>query len=509
MNKKLITTTIKRKEESQKKVDNRIISNLTFNEIQFLSKNGKTVEIEHEKGFTKVLDSYSKYGPGYEISFDDGSKILCGKDHRFLILSNFTKIWRTAEEINCNDLFAGKCGDYKKMLKKVPVQPQHWVDFSVEAEDESYYQNGIIHHNSGKSFSIYMLSRYLTEQGKRILLVVPSVSLVTRMYSDFMSYNWDLDEKPHLIFSGKEKYTNASMTISTYQSITNETVDFFDSFDAVIVDECQQTIAVSIKKILSKCINAEYKIGFTGTLHEHETDALTTIGYLGPVIYELRTKNLIENKQVSDLLIINTFLRYTQEDIKKNKERNYQGEVEFINEEDRRFVVFDTICKIAKPKDENILVLCMNKEPMYRLKKHLEEKYGNEFDIELYYGDIKADKREEIRSNMEKSKRKILIGTYGSISVGVSIKRIHHVVFFSSYKSKIKVLQAIGRGLRLHESKSRVYVWDIIDDLSRVTRTGNVVYNHVMLHWINDRMRYYKEQEFETKKFVIELPKCK
>ena len=63
----------------------------------------------------------------------------------------------------------------------------------------------------------------------------------------------------------------------------------------------------------------------------------------------------------------------------------------------------------------------MNKEPMYRLKKHLEEKYGNDFDIELYYGDIKADKREEIRSNMEKSKRKILIGTYGSISVGVSI----------------------------------------------------------------------------------------
>ena len=59
----------------------------------------------------------------------------------------------------------------------------------------------------------------------------------------------------------------------------------------------------------------------------------------------------------------------------------------------------------------------------------------------------------------------------------------------------------------MHESKAKVYVWDIIDDLSRVTRTGNVVYNHVMLHWINDRMRYYKEQEFETKKYVIELPK--
>ncbi len=52
-------------------------------------------------------------------------------------------------------------------------------------------------------------------------------------------------------------------------------------------------------------------------------------------------------------------------------------------------------------------------------------------------------------------------------------------------------------------------MWDIIDDLSRVTRTGNVIYNHVMLHWLNDRMRYYKEQEFETKKYVIELPQSK
>ena len=120
LNKKLITTTVKRKEESPKKVDNRTITNLTFNEIKFLSENGRNIEIEHETGFTKVLESYSKYGPGFEISFDDNSKIRCGKDHRFLVISNFTKIWRTAEEINCNDLFAGKLGDYKKMLKK------HW-----------------------------------------------------------------------------------------------------------------------------------------------------------------------------------------------------------------------------------------------------------------------------------------------------------------------------------------------------------------------------------------------
>jgi type I site-specific restriction endonuclease len=106
---------------------------------------------------------------------------------------------------------------------------------------------------------------------------------------------------------------------------------------------------------------------------------------------------------------------------------------------------------------------------------------------------------------MENSKRSIIIGTYGSISTGVSIKRLHHVVFFSSYRSKIKVLQSIGRGLRLHETKSMMYVWDIVDDLSYVTRTGTTHYNHVMKHWVDDRMRYYKEQGFTTKKWIFKI----
>lgn len=494
------------KKPEPKKCDEIIETDLTFAQVKKLVDSGKKVEIKHPvDGFTKVTDSYVKNGPGYEIVFDDGSIVKCGKDHWFRVISSYTKIWRTAEEVNHNDLFAGVDGDYKRMVKKTPIPSQSWIDFSVAAEDESYLQNGIVHHNSGKSFSIYLLARWLIEHGNKVLLVVPSVSLVTQMYSDFMKYNWDLDEKPAMIYSGQDKNIDCFMTITTYQSIYKEPADWFDQFDAVLIDEAHQTTALSIKGILSKCRHSKYKLGFTGTLHEHETDVMSTVGYLGPVIYELKTKDLIEKGQVSNLTIVNTFVRYPDEEIEKNKHRNYQGEVDYINEERRRLGVLDTIIDVAAKKDENVLILCTNKEPMYVIEKYLNKKYGDSFSVQLYHGDVKADKREEIREGMENSKRSIIIGTYGSISTGVSIKRLHHVVFFSSYRSKIKVLQSIGRGLRLHETKSMMYVWDIVDDLSYVTRTGTTHYNHVMKHWVDDRMRYYKEQGFTTKKWVFKI----
>ena len=85
------------------------------------------------------------------------------------------------------------------------------------------------------------------------------------------------------------------------------------------------------------------------------------------------------------------------------------------------------------------------------------------------------------------------------MSTGVSIKRLHHVVFASSSKSEIRVLQSVGRGLRMHETKDRVYVWDLVDDLRTYTvdasgaRKYQKTLNYgiseaiISLRWISDK----------------------
>jgi superfamily II DNA or RNA helicase len=89
----------------------------------------------------------------------------------------------------------------------------------------------------------------------------------------------------------------------------------------------------------------------------------------------------------------------------------------------------------------------------------------------------------------------ILVATYATMSTGVNIPKLHEVVLYANCKSKIKVLQSIGRGLRKHATKDKIMLYDVIDDLSYQTNRGRVVDNYLVKHF-KERCAYYKEQEF-------------
>lgn len=62
---------------------------------------------------------------------------------------------------------------------------------------------------SGKSLIIYTSMRYLLEQGKKCILIVPTVSLVHQMVSDFKDYStangWNVDDNVGMIMAGYDK----------------------------------------------------------------------------------------------------------------------------------------------------------------------------------------------------------------------------------------------------------------------------------------------------------------
>ena len=50
-------------------------------------------------------------------------------------------------------------------------------------------------------------------------------------------------------------------------------------------------------------------------------------------------------------------------------------------------------------------------------------------------------------------------------STGINIKNLHYILFASIGKAKIKIIQSIGRVLRLHENKVKLIIFDISDIL--------------------------------------------
>jgi len=172
---------------------------------------------------------------------------------------------------------------------------------------------------------------------------------------------------------------------------------------------------------------------------------------------------------------------------------SYQTEINDINSYKDRNKALDHI--IEHTEDGfNSLVLVSRLEHLYEVVCYLEKKYKNHRIYEIH-GDILPSRREEIRKKIELEGNVILVGTYATMSVGINIKKIHNVVFFSSYKSEVKVIQSIGRGLRKHDSKDCMVLWDCVDDL-RYKEDRKTIKNYCYKHW-EKRKEFYEEQQFE------------
>ena len=116
----------------------------------------------------------------------------------------------------------------------------------------------------------------------------------------------------------------------------------------------------------------------------------------------------------------------------------------------------------------------------------------------LVYGDVSAERREEIRALVAKERDAIIIASYATYQQGINIPSIENIIFASPTKSKIRSLQSIGRGLRLNDGKTHCTLFDIADDLSWKKSK-----NHTLKH-LTERLKIYSEEKFNFK--IIEVP---
>ena len=80
-------------------------------------------------------------------------------------------------------------------------------------------------------------------------------------------------------------------------------------------------------------------------------------------------------------------------------------------------------------------------------------------------GEVEVEERDRIKKVMEDNSNVICIAMSSIFSTGINIKNIHMIVFAAGGKSSIRTIQSIGRGLRLHDSKDRLSIIDLADNL--------------------------------------------
>ena len=350
---------------------------------------------------------------------------------------------------------------------------------------------------SGKSLIIYCLVRYYQMMELKTLILVPTTSLVEQMYKDFEDYGWSSGTYCQKIYQGYDRKVEKDVVISTWQSIHRMPRAYFRQFGAVFGDEAHLFKAKSLTGIMTKLDTCKYRFGLTGTLDGTQTHRLVLEGLFGKAKYVITTKELIDNKTLSELKINCIVLKYPDEDIQITKDFDYHEELEYIVTKVERN---NFLCELVGHCSGNTLTLFQfvekHGEPLYKL---IKDKYKDR-KVFFVYGGVDTDTREQIREIVENEENSIIVASYGTFSTGINIRNIDNIVFASPSKSKIRVLQSLGRGLRRGDKSKSLKVFDISDDLTSESSRVNFTLRH-----FQQRLNIYKEQNFNFKIDKVKL----
>ena len=341
---------------------------------------------------------------------------------------------------------------------------------------------------SGKSLIIYCLVRYYQMMELKTLILVPTTSLVEQMYKDFEDYGWSSGTYCQKIYQGYDKKVTKDVVISTWQSIHRMPRQYFRQFGAVFGDEAHLFKAKSLTGIMTKLDTCKYRFGLTGTLDGTQTHRLVLEGLFGKAKYVVTTKELIDDKTLANLKIDCIILKYPDEDRQIVKDFEYAAELEYIVTKAERNTF---VCDLVGHLSGNTLVLFQFVEKHGKiLHDIIQDKYKDR-KVFFVYGGVDTDTREEIREIVENEKDAVIVASYGTFSTGINIRNISNIVFSSPSKSKIRVLQSLGRGLRQQGGNKTLRLYDISDDLSLDSKL-----NFTLRHF-KERLNIYNDQKFD------------
>ena len=323
---------------------------------------------------------------------------------------------------------------------------------------------------------------------------------------------------------------------------------FFDGIDVVCCDEAHKLPCKSINLILGGSFMKDVKLrfGFTGTLPQQDTiEWFACAAMMGPQIQDLRTMELVKEGFLVPPDITQIRLSYGWNEVEKDIIKcgeylcsNSKKPKELLPLADREFTIKEVktlplalkeiramyddreyasylieLCRgrganllmleqmlvhrskkriieienlISNMTDGNCIVLAHHTEYIEYLVKELTQRFPNRRILKIT-GAVSLKKRQKALDEMLDNNNIILIGSFGCLAVGLTLKNINYAIFAQSFRSDITIMQSIGRGLLPQPDKDAFYIYDIIDDFP----------SHQILKQGKSKIKSYEKQDFK------------
>lgn len=221
----------------------------------------------------------------------------------------------------------------------------------------------------------------------------------------------------------------------------------------ILLDECHKGSSHEIKTILNEIFPyVQIRWGMTGTIPKVVADKYNLYGSIGPVVGKLTSKELQDKGFLANCYINMIKLQ----DLRIFA--NYADENEVLSSDANRLSWIAKYCDLISKKYGNMLIL------VNRIAEGdilLSEMKALGSDVIFLNGKDTTKKRTEQYAEINYENNKVIIATVQIASTGINIPRLFNLVMIDVGKSFTRVIQSIGRALRLGSDKTYAYVHDI------------------------------------------------
>jgi len=318
---------------------------------------------------------------------------------------------------------------------------------------------------------------------KRCLVLVHRIELLEQMKKKLEER---LGERIGAIESGGidiGKRVVVGMVWSTLSKLNKVMGWLRDNVEVLIVDEVHHSGADTWKTIMMQC-NAKVRVGLSGTpLTKNIERDMWLIGLTGDVVEGARIADLVEmGYAVKPVVRVVVDSRLVFGDWRKKWGKKYWDVVKRVYGDVRFLEVVGDV--VMRHKQKGMIIFVDRIEVGEKILGWLRKMVGGGR-YEFSFGKLEDDKRLQILRDLKNGNIDVLVCT-PIFDEGIDVEGITGILFACSNKSVVKVLQRIGRGVRIGKDKEDVKVYDL-----------NIVAPWIFQH-LNERLKIYRDEGFEV-----------
>ncbi len=419
------------------------------------------IETDNPELLDALYRLYSEKAPGYQYSPAYRRRQWDGNVHFISLNGTFRtgllhSVLKDLKKIDCDPEVV-----YENSVKEAKMSSWLLPSFSLYDYQEELIikalkeKRGVVKSPTGSGKTLIMAGLVKALAGRKMVLLFNAKQLLTQTYA-FLTETCGMD---NIGLCYGEGYIYGDIMLCTVQSIEKILDTHLEEAEVLMVDECHEfangrtTLAA-----LQAFPKALYRLGFTATPPSDTIPKLNLEGSLGPTWASVDTSGLVDAGKLTKP-IIQLIDRPNSNGLDEDMTYPEVYESYIINNESRNNIIKEIVNEIRRTSPYGrILILTRSLDHGRTLENLLDDG-----EVQFLQG---ADSLGERYKSISKFRGyrgpSTLIGTK-ILQTGINIEEITHFINARGMKSEIATLQALGRALRRHESKEKVFIYDFLD----------------------------------------------